>query len=111
MLHRGRVHTVTDIASAEELAAKLVERTWTLCTGFRHAGLLFLNDSTGPDGAQEYAVVRDGRQVESITFSWCTVPKALEIIRGLASGSLSADYGPAAERLDLSPNHHCPHCA
>lgn len=75
MLHRGRVHTVTEVASAEELAAMLVERSWTLCTGFRHAGLLFLNDSTGPDGAQEYAVVRNGRQVESITFSCAPSPR------------------------------------
>jgi hypothetical protein len=79
MFHRGRTHRVAEIETAAELAERLVEHTWTLCTGFRHGGLLWLNDSTGPDGAQEFAVVREGRQIESITFSWCSRAEALAV--------------------------------
>jgi hypothetical protein len=53
--------------TAEALAARLTAHCWTLCTGFEYAGLLFLNDAVGEDGAQEYAVIQDGRQIESIT--------------------------------------------
>ncbi len=111
MLHRSRVHAVKDVADSEELARLLVVHTWTLCTGFRHGGLLWLNGATGPDGAQEYAVVRDGRQVESITFSWCDVPSAAAIVRALVAGAAGADYGPAGERVDVAPEHSCRHCA
>ena len=50
---------VGPIASAEELARKLTESTWTLCTGFYvvgHDEYLFVNDSTHEDGAGEWAL-------------------------------------------------------
>ena len=56
MLHQKRIFGVGDIEGIEELAEKLTETTWTLCTGFRFQGLLFLNDSFTEDSAQEYAV-------------------------------------------------------
>lgn len=98
MMHKNRRWTVAEVSTPRELAEKLADgRTWTACSGWFVVGspeTLFLNDATGPDGAQEYAVVRrevDGRyfQVESITMSWCTVDKAeayilAEILRGPA---------------------------
>jgi hypothetical protein len=50
----------------------LTETSWFCCTGFELDGYRYLNDSTSPDGAQEFAVVKiDGgagkpRQVESM---------------------------------------------
>jgi nicotinamide riboside transporter PnuC len=77
MLHIGRRHSVTVVDDISELAAKLTEHTWTLCTGFRCGGWLFLNDSFSEDGAQEYSVLRatpnaDGTHdvCESVTFGW-----------------------------------------
>ena len=59
MMHKNRVHCVGPVASAEELARMLTERTWTLCSGFYvegHDAYLFLNDSTCEDGAGEFSV-------------------------------------------------------
>jgi len=96
MMHKHRRWTVTEVSTARALAEKLANgTTWTTCSGWFLSGspeVVFLNDATGPDGAQEYAVVRreaDGLyyQIESITMSWCTVDKAeayilAEILRG-----------------------------
>jgi hypothetical protein len=91
-----------------DLADKLANYTWTLCAAWRLGDLLFLNDSFNEDGAYEWAVVRDGRQIESITFGWCDLARALEHITRLLAGTLGDDYGavnpqfhPAAEHCDL----------
>jgi hypothetical protein len=96
------------VDSPAELADKLANYTWTLCAAWRLGDLLFLNDSLNEDGAYEWAIVRDGRQIESITFGWCDQPRALELINALVSGALAGDYGavnpqfhPTAERCDL----------
>jgi hypothetical protein len=87
MLHCNRVWCVNQVASAEELARKLKETTWCGCHAFSLGDYLWLNDSTSPDGAQEYAVVKqDGGngasvQLESITFSWCDEATSLQYIR------------------------------
>ena len=86
MVHPHRVYQVTTTASVDELAAIVTEHTWTLCTAFELDGYLFLNDSFSADGAQEYAVVKDGRQVESLTFGWCTRDRAAELIRAVLGG-------------------------
>jgi hypothetical protein len=80
MMHKNRVHCVSPVASAEDLAHMLCERTWCLCSGFYVQGhdYLFLNDSTCEDGAGEFSVILGGLgserhiQIESITFSWTT---------------------------------------
>lgn len=88
MIHKNRVWCVEEVQSAEELAQKLVGHIWTLCTGFRYSGYLFLNDSFSESGAQEYGVIdeRTGRQVESITVSWCSYEQLLKLIRRVVGG-------------------------
>jgi hypothetical protein len=83
MINDKRRFNIADVSSAHELAEKLGKHTWTLCTGFRFKGYLFLNDSFSEDGAMEFAVVReaDGVQVESITFGWCSEAEALSHIK------------------------------
>jgi hypothetical protein len=110
VIHRNRTFTVADVSSAEEVAQKVTEQSWTLCTGFRLCDLLFLNDSFSEDGAQEYAVIRDDRQVETITFSWTSPARALELIEWLIDGGTS-DMGPFSPQIDDSPHHRCPLCA
>jgi hypothetical protein len=87
MFGNRRRYQVSDVATPEELAEKLTQHSWTLCTGFRLAGVLFLNDSSSEDGAGEWGIIRDGKQVESITFSWCTEEKALGYIRAMLAGA------------------------
>jgi hypothetical protein len=114
ILANGRVYA---------LAHKLVDYDWTGCTAWQLDGVIYANDSTGPDGAQEYAAIlieQDGRgpdgaglimgrQVETITFSWCTVDRAAEIIRQVAAGVYGMDQ-PITLQVD-GPGHECPLCA
>ena len=118
MLHKRGYWSVTPVSNPEELATKLTEHTWTLCTGFSLGGYLFLNDSTSEDGAQEYAVVkplRDGGfvQVESITFGWCTKGRAFELIRKTLRGEYDAEaaFGRVKPNLEPPEGHRCPYCA
>lgn len=93
----------------EELAEKLTGSTWTLCTGFELEGVLFLNDSFSEDSAQEYAVIKAGHQVESITFSWCDRPQAERHIRTILAGA-GVDMGPSRPKIDTSRRHSCHLC-
>ena len=119
MMHRNRTWSVTPINSAGELARMLSEHTWAPCTAFELAGTLFLNDSTGPDGAQEYAIVRrldDGRflQVESITFGWCDHAAAhRHILRAIEGRDDGNDFAAVvAPHLETPEQHRrCPLCA
>ena len=116
MIHANRVFQIveemTDIAS---LAESLTQHTWTLCTAFRlvtppdAVPLLFLNDSFSENGAQEYAVIRNGRQVESITFSWCSRAEAHNHIDWLVQGG-GGDYGPVEAHLEPADTHLCALC-
>jgi hypothetical protein len=92
MIHKNRAFHVATIESADELAEKFTNHTWTLCTGFRYRGYLFLNDSFSEDGASEFAVVResDGLQVESVTFGWCSREEALSHIERAAAGAFDS---------------------
>jgi len=113
--HKNRRWAIVEVATAEELAEKLTEHDWTACTGFEHGGYLFLNDSTSADGAQEYAVVRrsDLRQIESITFGWCTRLEALHYIQRTVAGEFTEELGSVApERLETPAAHGtCGRCA
>ena len=120
MMHHNRRWVVTTVATAEELAEKLTQHTWTCCTGFALSGYLWLNDATCSDGAQEFSVVkRDGPrgrpvQIESITFSWCNYDQALAFIQHTLRGNddnndFAFDVTPTLE----TPEEHdrCRNCA
>ena len=70
MIHASRRFHPVKVDSVGQLVDDFVRCTWTRCTGFSLQGLLFLNDSFSEDGAQEYAVVRDGRQLEGFVASF-----------------------------------------
>ena len=86
MFFENRPYKIYEETDAAVLAEKLAAgRTWCLCNGFKYKDVWFLNDSTSEDGAQEYAALIQGVdgtffQVESITFSWCSVEQATEHI-------------------------------
>ena len=119
MLHERRGWCVAEAETAEDLAVKLTEHSWTLCTAFRLGDYLFLNDATSEDGAAEFGIVKPVRggayvQIESITFSWTTTEKAKELIRRTLDGKY--DEQILARDLSLrieTPEVHgrCAHCA
>jgi hypothetical protein len=118
LLHKDRKWCVTDVNSAEKLAEMLTEQTFTLCSGFRYGGYLFLNDSFSEDGAQEYGVIKEatGKQIESITFSWCNHEEALRLIRDIAQGDYDSEEWNSginlAAQIQSSEQHGtCPLCA
>ncbi len=105
MIHKTRMFSVKKVESTEELAHMLTERTWCLCNGFQLGDLYFLNDSFSEDGAQEYAVFKDGHQIESITFGWCSFDEALRLINDLMSGKLYMDMRTPMPFIE-SPEQH-----
>ncbi len=113
MMHTKRRWGVVRVESATALAEKLVEYTWCGCQGFELAGYLFLNDSTSADGAQEYAVVKAGRQIESITFGWMNQERAEQTIHKVLRGEYDHEaYGDVPEScLDRTVHATCGACA
>ncbi len=116
MIHKNRIYQIVEeVSDVAALAESLTEHSWTLCTAFRLIAapdavpLLFLNDAFSEDGAQEYAVIRNGRQVESITFSWCSRAEAHNHIDYLVRGG-GGDYGPVEARFESADTHQCVLC-
>lgn len=109
MIHNKRSFQLRNVETLDELARLLTEHTWTACTGFKHAGWLFLNDAFSGDGAQEYAVVRDERQYESVTFSWMSTAAALDWLQRWLVRELPEPI--ATVRLIEHPAGCCPRCA
>lgn len=119
MFHDQRRWCMTPVGSADDLARMLTTLTWCCCAAFELGDYLFLNDSTSPDGAQEFAVVKrngsNGRfvQIESITFGWCDASTALRYIREAVAGDY--DHNDIAHEVEPrleSPEQHqtCSHC-
>ena len=118
MLHEKRRWCVGPVESVEALAEKLTGHTWTLCTAFSvrsYPQYLFLNDSTSEDWALEFAVLKvtpEGhRQIESITFGWCSEFTALRYIRQILAGDFDTAGVPVQPLLDTLQKHRCHHCA
>lgn len=110
MLHDRRPFRISPVATAAELAQKLTQTTWCTCQGFRLNDWLFLNDSFGA-GAQEYAIVRDGYQYESVTFSWMTEAQALEWIEDWLARSSPPEHFKSKVTLVAHPEGPCSRCA
>jgi hypothetical protein len=115
-MHLHRVWAVSDLdCTPEELADKLAEHSWTLCTGFRCGDVYWLNDATSEDGAQEYAIVRvaDLVQIDSITASWCDKADLIGYARQYGRGA--ADFNLTISRLAPAniahPSGSCHLCA
>lgn len=122
MMHTRRRWSLSEVPDSKALAKMLSSYTYSCCTAFvvvDHPEYLFLNDATSPSGAQEYAVVRGGLgapyhvQVESITFDWCTTPRAYRYIEETLRGryDLAAWALPVHVLVELAVDHtECRHC-
>jgi hypothetical protein len=114
MMHQRRGFAVKTYDDLDQLVEDLYKCTsWTSCTGFRWNGLLFLNDSFGPDGAQEYGVVResDMKQIESLTVSWMKPEEFKEFVLKMATVDWSHVYGVVRNKIEPCEGHHCHLCA
>lgn len=117
MLHKDRIWAVADVDDSWELARKLTQFTWTLCTGFRHRGYLYLNDSFSENGAQEYAVIKESteQQVETITFSWYAPEGAVQQIWLITTGTFDDQaWDPGIDlktQIQPAEGHKCHLCA
>ncbi len=110
MLHHHRRFAIMGVPSMEELAEKLTQHTWPLCTCFAYHGLLLANDSFSEDGAQEFAVYKDAHQIESLTVSWMTRAQLQEAIEALLRGEYAA-YEPVAPlQTEPASEHRCRLC-
>jgi len=119
--HTKRRWCLQQVGTAEELARKLTQQSWTLCCGFEIGNYLFLNDAFSEDEAQEYSVLRKPAQpgepylqVESITMSWASEAEALSYIRQALAGEMDKnDFArPVEPRLDTPEQHgRCHLCA
>jgi hypothetical protein len=110
LIHRTRVFRITPVGDVATLVEKLHQRTWTACTAFQLHDVVFANDSFSPDGAQEYAILRDGRQIDSLTVSWCTRAELECAITNYVAGKVHGDDGAVALRTDHPPGP-CARCA
>ena len=118
MLHRKRIWSIFLAESPRWLAEQVTQYTYCGCNGFRLGKYVFVNDATCADGAQEYAVLKSVGdhyvQIESLTFSWMTEAKALDIIRRVLAGDFdNTQYGAIDPGRLQTPEEHgrCHLCA
>jgi hypothetical protein len=112
MMHNQRKFHIFKLESFKELAEILFAGTQCLCTGFQLGDFIFINDSTSEDGAQEYAVVKHGMQIESLTVSWVdSIRELLDLFHGvMEAGDTPMKLKLENLKLDYSPYHHCYLC-
>jgi len=123
MFFEQRQIKIDKVESAEALAKKLMN-TWTLCTAFQldvegTTGLLFINDATCEDGADEWAVTTvpcahldgDAIQFESITFGGREL-RNLENINDCILTIKRKEDRPFERRVKVNkhPEEYCPLC-
>ena len=116
MMHETRAFNLLDEADPDGLARKLTDQTWTLCTAFRLSSaagaILLLNDSFSEDSAQEFAVFRDGKQIESLTVSWMNHHDLLSTLVALQTKPAPTLPGtPLGFVPRAHPTGFCRHCA
>jgi hypothetical protein len=108
----------------------LIHHSWCLCTGFRvivdGVEILALNDAFSEDGAQEFAILRNGEQAESLTISWYPstdrngTPREYDLragevdllhdLCGIARGEIKTGFQNMKPMLP-HPDGSCPLCA
>lgn len=114
-----RIYKIDDI---KELAQKLASfNTQCLCTGFLFQDVLFINDSSSEDGAQEYAIVlpqkdaQMGLQIESVTFGWIEdeakrIQTILDMVKYKDEIGEAPIHEPVKLNVDDSEKHSCRYC-
>ena len=111
MIHRNRRYQIQSCYDLADLVQRLTTSTWCGCQGFCWNGLLILNDSFSADGAQEYTIVKNGKEIESLTVSWMTPDQLTATLEHLATDPDPVTYGTVAVVLESQALHRCGLCA
>ena len=93
MMHEKRKYSIKKYDNLDELVEKLTQYDWCGCNGFELNDLILLNDATGADGAQEYGVIKNGRQIESLTVSWMKPEDLKQCLVELTQDGAGVDMG------------------
>jgi hypothetical protein len=115
MKHPSRRFRLYSVTNASDLAQQL-QQVQKLCTAFLLDEYLFLNDSFRVNAQQRYTIVKLGcelpLELETITFSWYTVPQTIVIINRFLCGEHDRTALGSIELLylDAPELHHCPLC-
>ena len=110
-MHKNRSYQVSEIADLAVVVEKLTQYDWCGCNGFRWASLTLLNDATGGDGAQEYAVFKGGKQVESLTVSWMKPEDLSETLTKLDKGDWpDVSVAGAMPKVETPAEHGTCYC-
>lgn len=105
MSNQDLVHTIKQVSTVEELAGLLTQHVWSATSGFALDGTLFLNISTSPGVMQEYAVIQEGRRLESITIDGLDAEAAHAlVVATLAKAKERGRVGVALGGADNSPS-------
>jgi len=115
MVHKNRRYRIADVPDLATMAQMLYRNSWCLCNGFRASNLTLANDAFSEDGAQEFVVLRDGREIESLTVSWFDSEAALlETLTKLDGPEAFTVYGArdyGARQIQAHPEGSCHLCA
>ena len=114
MMHKSRRYVVRAMATLADTVAKLAHGNYCGCVGISFNGTVYLNDATSGDGVEEWAVFRNGRQVESITFGWMSPAEIEETVRRMDAEPWDAfkGRGSSLPQIQTRQEHGtCPCCA
>jgi hypothetical protein len=95
MIHKSRRHNVEECPSIEAMARRVHGHNWCGCVGFKAGSLYMLNDSF-QEGGSEFAVIRHGVQLDSLTVNWYELPKLIEDLKRMDRGEWPAEFGACA---------------
>mgnify|MGYP001603500485 CR=1 FL=1 len=115
MIHKNRNYRIADVPDLATMAQMLYRNSWCICNGIRASNLTLVNDSFSEDGAQEFVVIRDGQEIESLTVSWFeSEASLLETLTELDGPDAFSKYGArnyGARNLQTHQDGACSMCA
>lgn len=117
MIHEKRKFSVKEYDDLDGMCQDITSTTWCLCNSFKYKGLFFFNDSFSEDGAGEYAVYdeKSGKQIESITASWCTAEDfkkhVLDLLQQQEKGEFFVIMKGKMPKWEYYNQHSCLLCA
>jgi hypothetical protein len=109
MIHKSRRHNVEECATVADMARRVHGHNWCGCVAFKAGSLYLLNDSFD-GGGSEFAAVRHGVQLDSLTINWYELPNLIEDLEKLERGDWPGVFGGPCAWKPHEPGT-CQHCA
>lgn len=109
MVAEDRVYALTVVSSKEELLERFSMSSWSLCTAFQLGDLVFANSSRAASGTQEFAVIYDDQQIESLPISRMTPHELSTSLDWLVHGG-ETFLGVVDLHTEPAAGHTCSMC-